>query len=454
MIPSKTYAITHCYTDMNKGDAAIIQSTIQLLRRCDPNGIIHLYSTFGPKDQRFLDEHDHIKGLADELYPAILSTPEKLAWLPIEASRALPFLINFLQSLLLLVTINPRWVSIFARGRQAEGIHNLAKADVIISKGGSYLTTQNLSIRQAISLFTMLYPFVFALRYRRPCVIFSQSLGPVNGRFNQFLFHQILKRISKIYVRENLCIEEYKCVRDLNMVNPMECIPDTAFYYESPAPEWFGSIGYKSVLDSFDPNRLKVGLTIVDHAFKYVSNSDHRIAHMDAYVASIRAMICHLRKQYDAQVHIFPQVTVSNSHKGHNDVVLSRSVAAEFASSEPDSVIFHEYNFSPVELRELYRSMDVFVGTRLHSVIFAVSTGVPSINIAYHGTKSKGIFEGFEPLCDNVIAIDEITPDDLIYKIDKLIYQRDKTRSSIILEISTITPKLTFAMRQVVKLAE
>ena len=449
----KTYAITHCYTDLNKGDAAIIQSTISLLRRCDPMGKINLYSTFGPKDQRFSTEHNHIKTMGDELYPALLSTPEIPRWLPFETARALPFIINLIQSLLLLVSAHPKWIALFSRGRQAEGIRKLAQTDIIISKGGSYLTSQNRSLRQAISLFTMLYPFLFAIRYSRPCVIFSQSLGPVHGRINHFLFHQILKKVNKIYIREDLCLKEYESVQKLNLNNKMKVIPDTAFYYEAPSVDWCGSSGFQRALAKFDSVQLKIGITLVDHAFKYISDAAERDARKSAYVKSILDFVSYANSTYGAQIHIFPQVSVNNSHEGHNDIILSRIIVDSCNEDARKNLYFHDDDFSPTELRELYRHMDIFIGTRLHSVIFATSCGCPSINISYHGTKSQGIFNRFQSLENSVISIDDITSDELITKMDYLMANRAEIRRDLLKETSQFSAELLVAMKSVANLA-
>lgn len=450
MMHTKTVAVTHCYTDQNKGDAAIIQSTIQLLRASDPSLIINLYSTFGPDDPRFATEHEFIKPMANALYPAILYNPEKIKWLPHEASRGIAFLVALFQSLMLLVTVHPAWVRLFARGRRAEGIVALAKADLIISKGGSYLTSQNTSLRQAISLATMLYPFLFAIRYRRPCIIFSQSLGPVNGWWNRFLFDRILRNIDKIYVREHLCIEKYASVRKLSDKTDMEVIPDTAFFFQVPEESWVGSNAYLETIAAFDNKRLKIGITIVDHAFKYIAKQSDRERHHAAYVESIVGLIRHLRDQYDAQIHIFPQVMVGNSHKGHSDVRLSQDISDMFTRDGTSNVAFHRYDYSPLELRLLYSRMDAFVGTRLHSVIFATSTGCPAINISYHGTKSQGIFGDLAVMRDNVLQIDTITTDELIAKVDSMLANRIALRSELKKEVRFLQEKLRMAMNAVI----
>ena len=53
-------------------------------------------------------------------------------------------------------------------------------------------------------------------------------------------------------------------------------------------------------------------------------------------------------------------------------------------------------NYQSGELKYLYSHMDYFIATRLHSSIFAIGEGVPSLVIAYHGTKAQGIFHNID----------------------------------------------------------
>ena len=72
------YSLTHCYTDHNKGDAAIIVSTVQLIKELDANAEINMFSTFGPNDDQFKKEHDFIKTFASGLYPGLFYQPRPL----------------------------------------------------------------------------------------------------------------------------------------------------------------------------------------------------------------------------------------------------------------------------------------------------------------------------------------------------------------------------------------
>ena len=68
--------------------------------------------------------------------------------------------------------------------------------------------------------------------------------------------------------------------------------------------------------------------------------------------------------------------------------------------------------YEPEQLKGMIACMDVFVGTRMHSNIFAIGAGIPTAAIAYQ-QKTSGIMEelGF---ADLVIDIGDITEDKLV----------------------------------------
>ena len=98
------YAITHCYTDKNKGDAAIIISTTQLLRSIDGDAEINFYSTFGPNDKKFHEEHEYIKPYADNIFPGLFYQPEKFIFKKIDFLRGIPFIWIMVKGFLMLLS--------------------------------------------------------------------------------------------------------------------------------------------------------------------------------------------------------------------------------------------------------------------------------------------------------------------------------------------------------------
>lgn len=440
------YAITHCYTDKNKGDAAIIIATTQLIRSIDPAASINFYSTYGPRDERLVSDHEIISPYADNVYPGLFYQPEPLPFFSHDSLRGISFLIILAKALLLLVTAKPLFLRWFMTKREVEGITEFLTSDIVISKGGSYLTTQNTSVRQTLSLVTMLYPFIFARRHKKKIVIFSQSLGPVEGEFNNWLFSKSLERVEQIYLRESLCLKEYPAVRSLCEKVDTKVIPDSAFYLEDDHRV--------NLPIEIDKDCFNVGYTLVDHAFKYVSSMLERQEKRENYKKSIIDSMIHLMEARTAIIHIFPQVLVGNSHYGHNDLRICREVAEHFSGGKYSGrVRFYEADYTPSELRRMYGEMDLFIGTRLHSVIFALSMCIPSLNISYHGTKSRGILSEVADFDKYVIDIDFITSEELVNRVDDLFTYRSEVEDKLSRSMTSIRSDLNKAMREVCGMA-
>ena len=110
----------------------------------------------------------------------------------------------------------------------------------------------------------------------------------------------------------------------------------------------------------------------------------------DGYANAMVAFLTRLlREREDCRVHIFRQVSMPDEP----DNKMAERVMGKISSELSDRVLYHTQEYLPQELCWLYGQMDAFIGTRLHSTIFAMRGGVPAIGIAYHGTKTQGIFE-------------------------------------------------------------
>jgi len=436
------YVITHCYTDKNKGDAAIIIATTQLIHEVDSNADISLISTYGAKDIRVKEEHKLIENYGNRVLPSIFGEPLSLFGINNDKLRIVSFFLDLLKSMLLLISSNNKFVKLFLNKKEIESFQFFYLADVIISKGGSYLCTENTSLRQTFSLLRMLYPFMLAKRYKKKIVIFSQSLGPVEGKVNEWLFEKALSNIDCVFLRESLCLNKYKIVENLCKNVSCKVIPDSAFFLKSEKSE-------KNLLD-IDISKYNIGYTIVDHDFKYIDDEIEKSKKRENYMQSIRESIKYFIDNFDAIIHIFPQVSVDISHTGHNDMKISKEISDSFIDTKyEDYIYFYNKDFSPTQLRNLYSQMEFLIGTRLHSVIFTLSTETPAINIAYHGTKSLGILRGIKNYDQYVVDINTIEPEILLDVIEKMIENKKDIKETLKIDIIRMKKELYEAMREV-----
>lgn len=436
------YVITHCYTDKNKGDAAITIATTQLIREVDPDADISFISTYGTKDERVEKEHELIGNYGSRVLPALFGEPIALLGIKNDKLRIISFFIDLVKFTLLLVSQNNLFIKLFLNKKEIESFKFFSSADVLIAKGGSYLYTENSSLRQSFSLIRMLYPFILAKRYKKKIVIFSQSLGPVEGRFNQWVFKKVLSNIDSIFLRESLCLDKYKIVKDVCQNVGCKIIPDSAFFLKSDEKE--------NLPIDIDITKYNIGYTIVDHDFKYIKNYKEKENKKENYKRSIIESMKYCINNYNAIVHIFPQVSVNLSHTGHNDMRISKEISDSFIDTKyENSIYFYNQEWSPTQLRTLYSQMEFLIGTRLHSVIFTLSTETPAINIAYHGTKSLGILRSITNYEEYVIDINTIEPKRLLEVIEKLVENKENIKKDLKTDILKMKEELHKAMSEV-----
>ena len=93
--------------------------------------------------------------------------------------------------------------------------------------------------------------------------------------------------------------------------------------------------------------------------------------------------------------------------------------------------------------------MDYFVGTRMHSNIFATSMCVPTTAIAYE-KKTNGIMEtvGLE---NYIIEIDDITSSDLYNKVEDMITNEKNIKKQLSIKIKCIRKEILDKIEKVVK---
>ena len=102
----------------------------------------------------------------------------------------------------------------------------------------------------------------------------------------------------------------------------------------------------------------------------------------------------------------------------------------EVGISNTNYTFVDEPNLNCFSLTKLYSQVDYIIGTRFHSVIFAMTCLTPAIAISYSGHKTTGIMEdvGLE---DYVVKIGEIDSAVLLDKFYKLIAESDKVKEKI-----------------------
>lgn len=392
--------IANVYSYKNKGDAAIVISLLREARRVFPGADVMVQTA-----DALHDEGKYDAPITHSLLWTLLSRVR---------SRPMPLRLWVLTRGLLGLYAYLGLYQLFGRAPLFVVPKNLwpfitenSQADLVIACGGGYLRTQSSSLEDWLLLKVTCLNFVAAKRLGKPVFLYSQSIGPVHGARQLRMLRRALNQVDLIEPREDVSV---KFLKSLNLTTPI--IPTA-----DPALLLGGTGRFPAGVATLHEGRLHVGLT-VRKWFK----TDHEL---ENYVESVAQTLDYLIEQYNAEIFYIPQVIAENF--GDDDRVIARRVWDNVRNQARFTVI--EADLHPFEMIGFCAQLDMFIGTRMHSNIFALVNHVPVVAIEYEH-KTRGIMRGLglEPL---TIDIRDVTFPALRERVDTLLADRQPYQNLI-----------------------
>lgn len=388
------YVLINCYSDNNKGDLGIIQSTIDYIKKHDENADVACVSTYNASDPNFESEHVLLKKdikVNQSIFGELNIGKNKS-----EIIKIIRFIFDTIRiGLACLLPVRFTSKVLFSKYEQ-QTLSMLRQADYIISKGGSFICNEK-RIRDKIALIRFLYIFLLSFKLKKKVIILNQSIGPVYGKSSIAYVNYILSKCHKVVLRENMCIKRYPYLRF-----PSDTIVsnDIAFFLRPESSNFH-----------FDLTKINIGFTI-----KYVEKTKE-----SAYRDMIKDSIEHIIEKYqNCHIYIYSQVPIDK------DIEAGWEIYKMIKDEYKNDISFITQDYSSRTLKYLYSQMTLFIGTRLHSTIFAMGEAVPSICISYHGTKAEGIFSNMK---SSNYVISDYNSAELIRQIDDLYQNLDKQKN-------------------------
>lgn len=373
--------VVNAWHDDNRGDMALVHSAILLLKRRYPHAGIKVVSMVPVEHKVWRTAHISLQQEFPDI--DVIASP-----LPLEASDVT--LTKGLRLIAAFLSIFFPWFSRFS-GFNTE----VKEADLIVSVGGHYLFSYNNNFKSLFRLLRLTQPMTLGLHLKKKVTLFSQSIGPFQGR----LAHKVMEntfRKAKCVVRENLSKE---VILKLAPKASVDVKPDSAFY-----------------LADFDvaPN-LPISVTNRYAIFTLREPMKGNIKKVRAaYMQELKSAAEQLLERGTIdKVYVFPHVT--GPIKIEDDRVISR----EFRDLCDNEAI--ELFTSPLTLPQtlaFYQKASFVVGTRFHSVVFALSQLTPAVALSYYGPKAKGIMSyiGMSDLC---FDIETVISDEVLTGVEK-----------------------------------
>jgi len=213
----------------------------------------------------------------------------------------------------------------------------------------------------------------------KPIVLVSQSLGPFRW-YNRILTSMVLKKLNFIYVREkrSLALIEGLGVKSDNIL----LAPDIAFMLSVP-DEWKPRRSWQDAgVSERYPNHGVVGISV---SCLMMELPDKGARYLDAIVAAAS----HAHEKYGARILLVPHV-VNRPELGADDRGACKHVFDILG--RPDWVMIVDGDCGPGELKGIISGCDLFVASRMHAGIAALSSSIPTIFLAW-SHKYRGLLE-------------------------------------------------------------
>jgi len=256
------------------------------------------------------------------------------------------------------------------------------------------------------TLFTDLDDLV--LSRKKPIIIWGASVGPFNKMLkyeNYMKAH--LKKINGIFVRETASIGY---LASLGINKNVWLVADPAF-----------------LLQPFKTDKIKekipqgaIGINLSPLMAKYATNNN-----LKKWLEKSADIVKEVSIKTKRPIYLIPNVVGSQT----NDYEFLKKVLFRIGK-QGKAINLVPPDLNAAETKWLINKMFVFAGARTHSIIAALSSGVPALSFAY-SLKAKGINKdvyGNDYFCLNS---KELTPTLVAEKIEKMIKQREQLKKKI-----------------------
>lgn len=424
-------AIVNCWHDSNKGDSAIVWGLLQNLFKIYPGLSVSLHTVFSSKALEYPNAFRHLKKEFPiaETFPSLLPNWE-------EVRLHIPYFRQF-SSFLGKVWWGSKMLGslgqIFLPQVNKKEIKVLKDADIIISKGGHYFYAPNGSIKDNLSIYFYSYPLLLAYRYKKPFVIYAQSVGPIKGNFSRFYLRTVFSRAALLSVRESISKDVL-----IDCGIPEERItltPDSAF-----AIEVNRSSTVRRLMRHYNLKQKNI-LSITPRQWFGGSTDKFR-----AYLKALAQVGKYFVKK-GLQVAVIAHC--QGPTLDEDDKIACKNLFELLDGSGRVSLIMED--LSPPELAALYGECKISIGTRFHSVILSLISGTPTFAISYFGPKTFGIMRtlGLEAY---TVDINNISSSCIISAVSRLLADEISFRNHILCQVNRLKKEIFQSVEHILEL--
>ena len=398
---SPTILLINFHSTKNSGDLALLEAAIrQLQSNFDLPQVI--VSANYPQEEYF-SEND----ISVVYSPATLIYSNHSLW-----RQVFIWLIGLIISCYSAYSTRPKAIS-NASNPWRKLAASYASADLIVScPGNQFLSMGRFGWPMIVSA-TAVY---LAILFKKPLYVMPQSIGPFRRSWERRLMKWLYQHARLVFLRDGV---SFQLAKDLGLPSDrLLHVPDLALAGEPISDR--GSIPLPNK-PTIDPARGFIGVTVIRKLLKTLKGEE-----IEKYHTALAGALTFMVRKYDPNILFIPQVT--GPTEAEDDRIAARLIRDRMGIPIVRVYLFEDH-LSTVELKALYRHMDIMVASRLHSGIFSLSVGTPTLFIGYL-TKTRGVIEDLD-MGEWLIELDRFEEAELVHKLEKLWQNRIQVREEI-----------------------
>jgi polysaccharide pyruvyl transferase CsaB len=264
--------------------------------------------------------------------------------------------------------------------------HAFAEADLFISGGGSLLQdiTGSLSVPYYLAIFW------FAKLQGLKTAFYAQGVGPLKKKWSHWLTAFSLNRFDFLGVRDQASKE---LLKEIGVKKELKLTTDPVFALYNMV----------NVVRQKIKGEINIGVSVRPWSADYI---EELAKGLNSYA-----------ERYKCKFVLLPM------HKGSDEKTAQK--LQKFLTAETELV---ELSHEPEKALKSFSQLDLFVGVRLHSLIFALLNQIPSLALSYD-PKIEGLMEELDYL--PLIKLEDITAELIDEKIADLHSERYTIRKKL-----------------------
>ncbi len=417
--------IVYGLPDTNSGGSALGISLIKVLKSHFPGCRINYVSSHSRKD------------LIEKAYPFIKARYPEVAILPYPLmARADSYDIKgkycskLKKVLWALKTVFSVIFVIFPSLKNNKTLDEIKDSSLIVGRGTNIFYDKRgglvKSIQSVVAQYWLCFPLLMAWRYNKPYIIYAQSFGPLHNPINRLLIRFVFNKAFLVLPREELSRDYLRNVIKINN-DKIRLVPDSVFSLEPPNTESIKkicqtySLPYKRYLVLIVRQLMNEGDNVANR-FSILRNVFNYLKSNNVIEKCVIVTQCNRFEEYDGF---------------ENDSKISNELFKYLREGSSNSVDLIDKLLSPDELLCLYGGARYVITFRLHSAIFSLISGTPTLAISYWGFKTKGIMKMLG-LSSRAIDVDRLETDVIATKLEEMEKNYDLESNYIATQINRI----------------